>query len=49
MGHIKLASPVSHIWFFKTLPSRMGALLAMTLRSVEQVLYYEESVVIDPG
>ncbi len=49
MGHIKLASPVSHIWFFKTLPSRMGALLGMGLRSLEKVLYYEEYVVIDPG
>jgi len=49
MGHIKLACPVSHIWFFKTLPSRMGALLGMSLRNLEKVLYYEEYVVIDPG
>ena len=49
MGHIKLACPVSHIWFFKVPPSRMGTLLGMNLRSLEKVLYYEEYVVIDPA
>jgi len=49
MGHIELATPVSHIWFFKATPSRMGALLRMSVRELERVLYYEEYVVIDPG
>ncbi len=49
MGHIELAAPVSHIWFFKSVPSRMGALLDMTMRDLERVLYYEAFVVIDPG
>jgi DNA-directed RNA polymerase subunit beta' len=49
MGHIDLASPVAHIWFLKSLPSRIGALLDMTLREVERVLYFECYVVIDPG
>lgn len=49
MGHIDLATPVSHVWFFKAVPSRMAALLDMTLRDVERVLYYEEYIVIDPG
>lgn len=49
MGHLKLACPVSHIWFFKTLPSRIGTLLDINLRNLEKVLYYEEYVVIDPG
>ncbi|MBW7907476.1 MAG: DNA-directed RNA polymerase subunit beta', partial [Kiritimatiellae bacterium] len=49
MGHIDLAVPVSHIWFFKCTPSRMGAVLDMTARNLERVLYYEDYVVIDPG
>jgi len=49
MGHIELAAPVSHIWFFKAMPSRMGALLNLNLRDLERVLYYEEYIVLDPG
>jgi DNA-directed RNA polymerase subunit beta' len=49
MGHIELAVPVAHIWFFKTLPSPMGNLLDMTLRDLERVTYYTNYVVIDPG
>ncbi len=49
MGHIDLASPVAHIWYLKSLPSRMGLLLNMTLRDIERVLYFEAFVVIDPG
>ena len=49
MGHIELASPVAHIWFLKSLPSRMGLLLDMALRDIERVLYFESFVVIDPG
>lgn len=49
MGHIELASPVAHIWFLKSLPSRISLLLDMTLRDIERVLYFESSVVIDPG
>ena len=49
MGHIELATPVSHIWFFKVVPSRIGTLLGITLRELEKVLYYEEYIVIDPG
>jgi len=49
MGHIELACPVSHVWFFKVMPSRMGALLGITGRDLEKVIYYEEYVVIDPG
>ena len=49
MGHIELASPVSHVWFFKGLPSRIGHLLDMTLRELERILYFEAYVVIDPG
>jgi len=49
MGHIELASPVAHIWYLKSLPSRMGLLLDMTLRDIERVLYFEAFVVIDPG
>lgn len=49
MGHIELASPVAHIWFLKSLPSRISLLLDMTLRDIERVLYFEGSVVIDPG
>lgn len=49
MGHIELACPVAHIWFLKSLPSRIGLLLDMTLRDVERVLYFESFVVIEPG
>ena len=49
MGHIELASPVAHIWFLKSLPSRIGLLLDMTLRDIERVLYFENYVVTDPG
>ncbi|HFD79336.1 MAG TPA: DNA-directed RNA polymerase subunit beta' [Gammaproteobacteria bacterium] len=49
MGHIELASPVAHIWFLKSLPSRIGLLLDMTLRDIERVLYFEAFVVIDGG
>ena len=49
MGHIDLASPVAHIWFLKSLPSRIGLLLDMTLREIERVLYFEAFVVIEPG
>ena len=48
MGHIELATPVAHIWFVRSLPSRIGALLDMTLKEVEKVLYYESYIVIDP-
>ena len=49
MGHIELASPVAHIWFLKSLPSRMGMVLDMTLRDIERVLYFEGFCVVDPG
>ncbi|HVH84073.1 MAG TPA: DNA-directed RNA polymerase subunit beta', partial [Steroidobacteraceae bacterium] len=49
MGHIELASPVAHIWFLKSLPSRIGLLLDMTLRDLERVLYFETHVVVEPG
>ena len=49
MGHIELASPVAHIWFLKSLPSRIGLMLDMTLREIERVLYFEAFVVTDPG
>jgi len=49
MGHIDLASPVAHIWYLKSLPSRIGLLLDMTLRDIERVLYFESFVVVDPG
>lgn len=49
MGHIELASPVAHIWFLKSLPSRLGMVLDMTLRDIERVLYFEAYVVIEPG
>ncbi|WP_298445618.1 DNA-directed RNA polymerase subunit beta' [uncultured Ferrimonas sp.] len=49
MGHIELASPVAHIWFLKSLPSRIGLLMDMTLRDIERVLYFESYVVIEPG
>ena len=49
MGHIELASPVAHIWFLKSLPSRVGLLLDMTLKDLERVLYFENYVVVEPG
>jgi DNA-directed RNA polymerase subunit beta' len=49
MGHIELASPIAHIWFLRSLPSRIGLLLDMTLRDIERVLYFEAFVVVDPG
>src|SRR5437899_6327055 len=49
LGHIDLASPCSHVWFFKGLPSRIGYLLDITLRELERVLYFEAFVVVDPG
>src|ERR1700757_1630581 len=49
MGHIELASPVSHVWFFKGLPSRIGHLLDISLRDLERILYFESYVVVDPG
>src|SRR5690554_129225 len=49
MGHIELAAPVSHIWYFKGIPSRMGILLDMSPRSLEKVLYFASYIVIDPG
>ncbi|MGB7305627.1 MAG: DNA-directed RNA polymerase subunit beta', partial [Burkholderiaceae bacterium] len=49
MGHIELASPTAHIWFLKSLPSRLGMVLDMTLRDIERILYFEAFVVIDPG
>jgi len=49
MGHIELSTCVSHIWFLKSLPSRMGMVLDMTLRDIERVLYFEAFVVVDPG
>ncbi|BBE50049.1 DNA-directed RNA polymerase subunit beta' [Ferriphaselus amnicola] len=49
MGHIELASPVAHIWFLKSLPSRLGMVLDMTLRDIERVLYFEAFVVTEPG
>src|SRR5574342_989049 len=49
MGHIELAAPVAHIWFLKSLPSRIGLLLDMTLKDLERVLYFEYYVVIEPG
>ncbi|QIX54453.1 DNA-directed RNA polymerase subunit beta' [Piscirickettsia salmonis] len=49
MGHVDLASPVAHIWFLRSLPSRIGTLLDMTLRDIERVLYFEAFVVIEPG
>ena len=49
MGHIELASPTAHIWFLKSLPSRLGMVLDMTLRDIERVLYFEAFVVIEPG
>src|SRR6187401_2367501 len=49
MGHIELASPVAHIWFLKSLPSRIGLLLDMTLKDLERILYFEYYVVLEPG
>lgn len=49
MGHIELAAPVTHIWFFKAVPSRLSALLDIGLRDLEKIIYYEEYVVVDPG
>ena len=49
MGHIKLAAPVSHIWYFKGIPSRMGLLLDMSPRALERVLYFASYIVLDPG
>lgn len=49
MGHIELASPVAHIWFLKSLPSRIGLLLDMTLKDLERVLYFENYVIVEPG
>lgn len=49
MGHIKLAAPVSHIWFLKGIPSYLGLLLDMTLKDLEQVIYFNSYVVIDPA
>jgi DNA-directed RNA polymerase subunit beta' len=49
MGHIDLAAPVVHIWFFKAMPSRLGTLLDMKTTSLEKVIYFQDYVVIDPG
>ena len=49
MGHIELAAPVAHIWFMKSVPTRIGILLDMTLRDLERVLYFENWVVVEPG
>src|SRR5260221_13668675 len=49
MGHIEVAAPVAHIWFLKSLPSRIGLLLDMTLKSLERILYFESYVVLEPG
>ena len=49
MGHIELAAPVSHIWYFKGIPSRMGLLLDMSPRALEEVIYFASYIVVDPG
>ncbi len=49
MGHIELAVPISHIWFYKCMPSRLGLMMDMTARELERVLYYEDYIVVDPG
>jgi DNA-directed RNA polymerase subunit beta' len=49
MGHVKLATPVAHIWFLRSLPSRIGAMIDLTLRELERVLYYESYIVVEPG
>ena len=48
MGHIELAAPIVHIWFFKAMPSRLGALLDMKTTSLEKVIYFQDYVVLDP-
>ena len=48
MGHINLASPIVHIWFFKAMPSRLGTLLGMKTTSLERVIYFQDYIVIDP-
>lgn len=49
LGHIKLASPVSHIWYFRGIPSRMSLILELTPRELERVLYFASYIVLDPG
>ncbi|MEI3478366.1 MAG: hypothetical protein V8Q84_03795 [Bilophila sp.] len=49
MGHIELAAPVAHIWFLKTLPSKIGTLLDMTMADLEKVLYFDSYIVLNPG
>ena len=49
MGHIHLASPIAHIWFLKSMPSKIGTLLELTIKEVERVLYFEMYIVVDPG
>ncbi len=49
MGHIELAAPIVHIWFFKAMPSRLGSLLAMKTTSLEKVIYFQDYVVTEPG
>ncbi len=49
MGHIELAVPVTHIWFVKSLPSRIGYLLDLSVRELEKIIYYEAYIIIDPG
>ena len=49
MGHIELAAPVSHIWYFKGIPSRMGLILSMSPKALEKVLYFGSYIVLDPG
>ena len=49
MGHIELASPVAHIWFLKSLPSRIGLMVDLTLKELEKILYFESYVVLEPG
>ena len=49
MGHIELAAPVSHIWYFKGIPSRMGLILDLSPRTLEKVLYFASYIVLDPG
>ncbi len=49
MGHIQLACPVAHIWFLKSMPSKIGTLLELTIKEVERVLYFEQYIVVEPG
>ena len=49
MGHINLAAPIAHIWFFKAMPSRLGNLLGMKVANLERVIYFQDFVVVDPG